>query len=1245
MKPAPIPPDEIERLAALRGLGVLDSPPDPDFDKLTLLAAQICGTPLAMISLVDSDRQWFKSKVGVSNDEDPRELSFCAHALGSTDLLVVPDALADDRFVDNPLVTGEPNIRFYAGAPLVDARGHVLGTICVVDRQPRQLTPVQTQSLQTLSHQVMMLMQFYQQNREMQRTNASLLSILEDQAQVEKELRKSRESLRQKEALLRMVGRIAAIGGWSIKLPEYKVTWSEEMFAILGVTGDGQAPAFEEGMALFAPATRGRLEAAITECARTRKHFELEEQMSTFDHRKIWVRLTGEVEANDDGMVSAVRGALQNISARKRIEEQILTQHAQLTIAGRLAKVGAWSLTCESDECYWSDELCAIHGKLPGYKPTLNEAINFYVPEDRPVITRAVEACRQHGSPYEVELRITNAAGESIWVSTSGEAVRNDQGKIVKVQGALQDINAPKLAELEIIRSRETLIKILSMLQEMALGDITRDRLLKLVVKRVADLSGADGVSIDLLAGPELVCAATTGILDQFMGQRVPKEIKHWGEVLSAGEPLIWRADMPDKRVDTAAVVKSGVRAFLVVPLHDGRTRLGLLWVVAQKTEAFAESDFHNLEIVAESLSAAIQRIAAAEQLRRSEEQYRLLFVSNPLPMWTYDITNLRFLDVNNAAIQHYGYTREEFMGMTLMDIRAPQDTAEISSAIAKIKSAGFLTGLRMHQKKSGEIIEAEVSSEPVTFNGKTARLALAQDVTERRHNHHRLQEQAALIDAAPIAIIVQDMNNRIRFWSEGAVQLYGWSKAEAEGRRLLDLLKPDGETHDTACKRVVEQGEWSGEVTMIGKDKQSLTVAGRWKLRRNDNGKPDSILTIDIDITERKKLEQQFLQVQRLESIGTLAGGIAHDLNNLLTPITMGVQLLRLNEEKPESRAIIDSIELSARRGSNLVKQVLSFARGVDGARVAVHFKHVVQEIESIVANTFPKNIRLEVTIPSDLWLVMGDPTQLNQVLLNLCVNARDAIPMGGRIEISAANVTIDEQYAVMNRGMVPGRYVRIEVADTGTGMPPEIVDRIFDPFFTTKEQGRGTGLGLSTVQGIVRSHGGFVNVYSEPGKGSTFKIYFPAQEAGAVVTTNIRKTELPRGRGECILLVDDEASVLSVTRQTLETFGYRVMVAADGAEAISLYALHREEVAVVLTDMMMPVMDGPALIAALRRINPRVRLIAASGLSINSHMTQLSRSGVKHFLPKPFSAEMLLRMVREVIDAASTGHPFPGP
>jgi signal transduction histidine kinase/CheY-like chemotaxis protein len=420
-----------------------------------------------------------------------------------------------------------------------------------------------------------------------------------------------------------------------------------------------------------------------------------------------------------------------------------------------------------------------------------------------------------------------------------------------------------------------------------------------------------------------------------------------------------------------------------------------------------------------------------------------------------------------------------------------------------------------------------------------------------------------------------------------------------------------------------------------LTKERQELNIQGRCTLLRDKEGEPKSILAINTNITEKKKIEAQFMRAQRMESIGTLAGGIAHDLNNILTPIMMSIEMLRAISTDPRSKSILETIEVSSRRGADIVRQVLSFARGVEGERMEIQPADLLKDIRTLLKDTFPKNIRMDISAPADGWTILGDATQLHQVLLNLCVNARDAMPQGGRLTITVENVKIDKQYAAMDIEAKEGRYVAFNVADTGLGIPPEIVDKIFDPFFTTKEVGKGTGLGLSTVIAIVKSHEGFVNVYSEPGRGTTFKIYLPATD----VSTETSKQQTGklftlRGKNEMILLVDDELSILNITSQTLQACGYRVLTATDGAKALALYIEHRNEIAVVLTDMSMPVMDGAGVIRALKKFDPAIKIIAASGLDADGAVIKVSTFGIKHFLTKPYTAGTLLKTLRAVLE-----------
>ncbi|WP_335126212.1 PAS domain S-box protein [Nostoc sp.] len=379
--------------------------------------------------------------------------------------------------------------------------------------------------------------------------------------------------------------------------------------------------------------------------------------------------------------------------------------------------------------------------------------------------------------------------------------------------------------------------------------------------------------------------------------------------------------------------------------------------------------------------------------------------------------------------------------------------------------------------------------------DGTFIHLALIRDITQQKQAEQKIREQGLLLDISTEGILVRNIHNQILFWNQGAERLYGWKAEEVVGKNVLQLLYKDISPQlEDAYLKVMNTGEWRGELHQLTKEGKVIIVESRWILIRDDNGQTKSILSVNTEITQQKQLEAQLLRSQRLESIGTLAGGIVHDLNNILSPILMSVQLLQKKLPDSQSQQILQTLENNVKRGANLLKQVLSFARGIEGKRTIVQIQPLMAEMEQIIAQTFPKSIICQVDIPKNLWYVRGDTTQIHQVLINLVVNARDAMPNGGILRIAAENVVIGEHSAQINIDAKVGSYVAIVVTDTGMGMSSEVQERIFEPFFTTKEVGKGTGLGLSTALGIIKNHGGFVNVYSQVGRGTQFTVYLLA-------------------------------------------------------------------------------------------------------------------------------------------------------
>jgi two-component system cell cycle sensor histidine kinase/response regulator CckA len=593
-----------------------------------------------------------------------------------------------------------------------------------------------------------------------------------------------------------------------------------------------------------------------------------------------------------------------------------------------------------------------------------------------------------------------------------------------------------------------------------------------------------------------------------------------------------------------------------------------------------------------------------------------------------------RYLAVNKAYASTVGYQPEEMIGMQWEPTVHPEDLEKLNAAYQQMLIDGKVEVEARGIRKDGaifykRIVMISAYDEQQQFTGHHC---FMKDISARKHIEEKIREQAALLEITTDAISVRDLHQNILFWNKGAERLYGWKAEEVLGENALEILYKNTTLPQQEIQASLEKkGSWQGELNKLTKDGKKIIVESRWTLVKNNQGQPKSILVVSTDITHKKQLEAQFLRTQRMESIGTLAGGIAHDLNNVFAPILMAIQLLQLKLKDSQSQQWLDILESSAQRGADLVKQVVSFARGVEGERTLIQVRHLIKEIKQIAIETFPKSIAVDIDVPEDLWTVSGDATQLHQVLMNLCVNARDAMLDGGNLNISGKNILIDENYAQINIDAKVGPYIVITVSDTGTGISQEILERIFEPFFTTKEVGKGTGLGLSTVIGIIKSHAGFVNVYSELGQGTEFKVYLPA--LAETVTQSVKAQKLIEGEGELILVVDDEEPILKITSNSLETHGYRVLTANDGIEAIALYAEYGEEISTVIVDMMMPSMDGPTTINLLQKMNPAVKIIAVSGLVSSNKVNLATNSGIKALLNKPYSTNELLETIREVV------------
>ncbi len=592
------------------------------------------------------------------------------------------------------------------------------------------------------------------------------------------------------------------------------------------------------------------------------------------------------------------------------------------------------------------------------------------------------------------------------------------------------------------------------------------------------------------------------------------------------------------------------------------------------------------------------------------------------------DVTE--FARLKQLGVEQHRLTEELRTRTGQMEAEIYQRAQEVQTANRKLEAVNAALKAEISERQRAE-------AELARFNE-----GLVQLVAERSA---ALQESERLghatLDALAAHVAILDEHGVIlatnRSWRNFAVR-NGLRAAQVE----------QGVNYLAACDRaaaesVAEAAQMAqGIRAVIAGQKQEFMLEypchspteQRWflaRVTRFASGGPVRAVVAHENITEMKLLERQQRRAQRMESIGTLASGIAHDLNNALAPIMMGVEMLRM--QYPGDSDMLDTIEGSTKRGADMVRQLLSFAKGAEGERVAVHPGRLIQEMQNLMKSSFPKQMKVVVKCAPQLPTVLGDATQLHQILLNLCVNARDAMPHGGTLTLEAEHRQVDAAYASSVPGARPGPYLLFRVRDTGTGIPPEILDHIFDPFFTTKDPDKGTGLGLSTVMGIVKGHGGFLQVYSQPGQGSTFTAYLPVAREGRDTEFTAKAAAEFRGRGETILLVDDEVAVREMARVVLRRLNFKPLTATDGADGLMQAAEHRKELRAIITDLHMPHMDGLAFVRALRRMLPDLPVVVASGRMEDAVAAEFRQLGAASLLDKPFTELQLAAALKHLL------------
>lgn len=821
------------------------------------------------------------------------------------------------------------------------------------------------------------------------------------------------------------------------------------------------------------PGDRDRLAARLQELlSGERQSFVTEKRGLTRDGSVIRVRTSMSALRREDGSLTHVLGVIQDLTENRQAEDRLEESRRLLEIAGTIARLGGWYVNLRDQTVHWSDEVCSILGVPPGSSPSVEDAFRYTAPEWRPLTTERFRACAEDGVPFDLEVEVVNESGRRAWVRSVGVPVRNDEGEIVAVQGAFQDISSRKAQSAEVRRLANRLVRMLESISDAFLA-LDRDWRIS-YVNREAErmLRSARG---------ELMGRSVWEAFPDAVGTELQRQYE---TAVRTGDPARFTAFYPP--FDT--------------------------WF-----EIHAYPSEEGLSVFFRNVNAERE---AQEALRRSEERFRMLARATTDAVWDWDLVARR------------------------------------------------------------------------------------------------------------------------GWWSDGMESLFGVLPEEVgpDSTPWLDRIHPEDRERVTRSVERVLEGDsslWESEHRFLRGDGAYAHVQVRGWILRNDHGQAVRMIGGMRDVTAARELETRLQRVQRVESIGNLAGGIAHDLNNVLTPVLLSLGLLEAQVDHEEGRELIASMELQIQRAVGLVRQVLVFARGGEGPRELVHVGKAVDAVVGVIRETFPRSIELVLDMTPDPYPVRAAPTQIHQVLLNLCMNARDAMPSGGTLEISVENLPADSGASLSSVSDEKGARVRIGIRDTGVGMEPKVVEQIFDPFFTSKEAGGGTGLGLSIVASIVQAHGGSIGVESEPGRGSRFDVYLPAGEAVEGPVASPRESPA-RGAGEWILVVDDEAAVRSVTQRILTAFGYRVRTAGDGEAALAVLDELGDEVAAVVTDLMMPGMDGSDLISRLSDQRPGLPIVAASGLHPDERTSEAIAAGAVRFLPKPFDTRELLSAVREVIEVS---------
>ncbi len=1007
------------------------------------------------------------------------------------------------------------------------------------------------------------------------------------------------QALQERDKRLATAERLLAIGTWEMDIATGALNWSDRVFDIYGVPKAHGAPVFEGYVALVHPDDREQMLSAYRDFHNSGSpQFLFEHRIIRQDGTLTHVRGVGARHVAEGREI--VVGVVQDITRDKDVEEELRQTARRRELVGRLVRLGGWRICTTGSHVTWSEETAAIHDEPAGTSPTVEAAIDYYAPEYRDRIRASVDACMSAGTPFDEILELVTAKGRRVWVRTIGEPVRDALGQIVAVEGAFQDIS-------------------------------------------------------DLMAAQDAVVAVSRRL------HRMIENISDAFYILDSNWRFTFLNSRAEEFLDRSREALLGQEIWEVFPEAVAAMREQFEKSVSERQNVRFETRYSPsgawYEIVADPTpeGLAVYFRDVTEQ-RARYEQLRLLEAAVSRTNDIFIITKAepingpdgpRIVYVNDAFTRRTGFTREEAIGATPRILQGPRtDRAELDRIRSALQEGQAVKAELINYTKTGEDYWLEMDIVPLADgSGKHTHLvAVERDITERKRSEEALkanEERFQLVTrAVGSAVWEWDVINDRDWWSEGFLEIFGHQPDDPNTPPIqwMSHIHPDDKPRvDASIARLLK-----GEIDFAHETYRFRRADGSWAFvddrsiaLRGNEGRVSRILGSMTDVSEKTLLEDRLRQAQKMEAVGQLTGGIAHDFNNLLTIILGNAEILSEDlEDNPALRRLAELTVGAAERGAELTSRLLSFSRKQVLAPKVVDPGRLLQELDGLLRRTLPENIDLEIIRSGGLWKAELDAGQLEAALLNLALNARDAMPGGGCLTLEASNASLDDEYIATEEGLKTGQYVLITVTDTGHGIPRDSLDRVFEPFFTTKQAGKGSGLGLSMVYGFVKQSGGHIRVYSEPGEGTSFKLYFPRALAAPERRQDAHEERHVGGGRETILVVEDEEMVREHVLSQLSSLGYHVIGAASGVEAHEMLRAGLR-VNLLFTDVVMPGgMSGRDLAKAARHLDPRVRVLFTSGYTENSivHNGKLDH-GIE-LLSKPYRREQLAMKVRKVLD-----------